>query len=87
MVAARATVKIKSFKLCEMSSVSQRIEFWKKHYNYVKDIVDRIDKGENIPPDSISAYEIGQRAHCVDEANIAVDRLAALGNFDLPKIQ
>lgn len=65
----------------------QQIEFWKKHYHYVKDIVDRIDQGEDIPADSIAGHQMGQRAHCVDEANISVDRLAGLGNFDLIKIE
>jgi hypothetical protein len=62
------------------------IAVWKAQYDYVKNIVDRIDSGEDIPADSIAGAAVGQRQHCVDEANIAVDLLAALGNFDLPKI-
>jgi len=70
-----------------IKTIEDQVTFWKKQYNYVKNIVDRIDNGEKIPPDSIAAYSMGMRAHCVDEANIAVDRLAELGNFDLKKIQ
>jgi len=68
-----------------MRTKDQQIEFWKKQYHYVKDIVDRIDRGEDIPADTIAGRIMGQRASCVDEANIAVDRLAELGNFDLQK--
>jgi hypothetical protein len=65
----------------------ESIRFWKAHYLYVKDIVDRIDNGESIPPDSLAASAVGQRQHCVDEANISVDRLEELGNFELQKIK
>lgn len=68
-------------------SIDESILFWKKHYHYVKDQVDRIDKGEEIRPDSIIGMQVGQRKHCVDEANIAIERLATFGNFDLPKIK
>ena len=68
-------------------STEELIAFWKKQYDYVKNQVDRIDAGEDIQPDSIMGMIHGQRAACVQEANIAVDRLAALGNFDLQKIE
>ena len=69
-----------------LGSKKESIQFWKDHYQYVKREVDRIDAGEICPPDSIIGLQVGQRQHCVDEANIAVERLSALGNFDLPKI-
>ena len=62
-----------------------KIEHWKKHYQYVTGIVKRIDAGEVIQPDSIAGREVGQRQHCIDEANIAVDRLAELGDYTYPK--
>lgn len=68
-------------------TVEEQIKFWKKQYEYAKNIVDRIDSGEKIKPDSIADYSVGMRAQCVDEANIAVDHLNVLGNFDLTKIQ
>jgi len=68
-------------------NIEKTIQFWKAHYFYVKDVVDRIDAGEDVKPDSLAASEVGQRQHCIDEANIAVDRLAAVGCFDLPKIK
>lgn len=69
-----------------MKSKEDSIKFWKAQYHYVKSIVDRIDGGENIKPDSIMGIVDGQRQHSVNEANIAVERLAELGFFDLPKI-
>lgn len=71
----------------EKRTINDQIKFWKSHYSYVKNIVDRIDSGENIKADSIAASEVGQRQHCVDEANIAVERLAELNCFHLPKIE
>jgi len=65
----------------------QSIEFWKKQYYHCKNQVDRIDKGETIIPDSVVGISVGQRTHCVDEANIAVDRLAKFRFSDLPKIK
>lgn len=70
-----------------MKSKEDSIKFWKAQYGYIKSIVDRIDKGENMPPNSVMGMVLGQRQHCVDEANIAVDRLAKLGVFDLQKIK
>lgn len=68
-------------------SIDESILFWKKHYHHVKDQVDRIDKGEEIRPTSLDGMQVGQRQHCVDQANMATERLATLGNFDLPKIK
>ncbi len=69
-----------------MKSTEELIRFWKEHYRYFKNKVDRIDSGEVISANSIAGATDGQRQHCVNEANIACDRLADLGNYDLPKI-
>jgi len=68
-------------------TIEEQVKFWKAHYMRSKSIVTGIDKGEKITPSSIGGITVGQRAHSVNEANIAVDRLNALGNFDLHKIQ
>lgn len=70
-----------------IKTLEQKIAFCKKHYNYAKDFVDRIDAGEEIPTETITEMTMGQRNAFVNEVNIAVDRLAELGNFDLKKIR
>ena len=70
-----------------MTRKEKSIELFTRHYYYVKDVVDRIDRGEDILADSVAGRKVGERQHCVDEANIAVDRLAELGNFELTKIE
>lgn len=65
----------------------KRIELMKQQYHYLKDILDRIDKGEYVQMDAISDYQKGTRQSCVEEVNRVVDILAELGNFEFSKMK
>lgn len=70
----------------ETEETPEKVKFWKSHYEYVTGKLHKIDRGENVKNDSVAGKIVGIRQHLIDEANIAVDRLAEIGNFDLQKI-
>jgi len=71
-----------------VSTKEQSIKFWRDHYLWCKEDLERIDRGEPVQGRrSLVGSEIGIRTHLINEVNEAVTELEKLDYFELKKIQ
>ena len=55
------------------------IQLWEKHYNWCKEQLAKLERGEDIGGPSIQCLAIGPKNSLIKEVNTAVDRLEGLG--------